>query len=423
MSHFGRKAVHLGLTVPSLVGWFITILATNFEMHLIGRILQGLSFGMMIPVRSVLIGEYTSPKNRGAFLTLLALAQGFGIFYVHLLGSVTDWQRTALICVFFPFFSLIMTIYAPESPSWLASKRRYDECRTVFRWLRGYDEDDELEEMIHARILIEKAANVENKTKNNVFKQVASTIKKKEFYKPNLLMISAFCMIQFVGGTTMAAYSPVIIKLIVGPEANANFWMIALDSQRIVSNSIAVFVINKVNRRTMMFSSGGLCVFSHLAIAVYVYTRKHGMLQYDAMWLPLLLINMQFFTVAVGMIPLPTIIAGEVFPLQYKAIGGTISTLSLSAFMFLALKTFPILSRNAGIDGTYFVYAVVITLNLVIIWFLMPETRGRTLQQIENEFRGGRLQTVEEKGTELDPIVVNYKRRKSERRCSSPLLH
>ncbi|XP_013196559.1 facilitated trehalose transporter Tret1 [Amyelois transitella] len=422
MSRFGRKIVHLALTAPSLVGWVITILAVNFEMLLIGRILQGLSFGMMVPVRSVLIGEYTSPKNRGAFLTLVALAQAFGIFFVHLLGSLIDWQQTALVCVFFPFFSLLMAIYAPESPSWLASKRQYDKCRKVFKWLRGYDEDDELEEMIHARILIEKAANRENERKENLFKQAISTIQKKEFYKPNLLMISAFCMIQFVGGTTMAAYSTVIIRLIVGPDANAHFWMIALDTQRLVSNAIAVFVINKVNRRTMMFSSGSLCVLSHMAIAGYVYARNKGILPYDAQWIPLLLINVQFFTVAVGMIPLPTIIAGEVFPLEYKAISSTISTWSLSVFMFLALMTFPSLTNNIGIEGTYFVYSGLITLNLVVIWFLMPETKGRTLQQIEDEFRGRKLGGTDEKPTELDPVTL-YRRRKSERRCSSPLLH
>lgn len=426
MEKWGRRIAHLAVTIPVLLGWFITMMATGYEALIMGRILQGLSIGMLSPLRSVLIGEYASPKNRGAFLTTVSLTQAFGILFVHLLGSFVSWQQTALVCVFFSFTSLVMTLYSPESPSWLAMKGRYEECRDVFHWLRGNEEDDELEEMIYTRMLFENA-KVTQKVgrKPNRVKSAMATIQKKEFYKPIILMIHAFVMVQFSGGTTMAAYSTRIITLIMGPSVNPHFWMIFLDTQRFISNSAAVFVINKIKRRTMIFATGGLCVLSQLFIAGYVYLKNQNLITYDHVWIPALLINVQFFTVATGMLPMPNVIGGEVFPLEYRSIGGSITQASMSVSFFVVLKTFPGLIDNIGIQGTYTLYACFLIYCLITISILLPETKGKTLQQIEDEFRGRPLapKEIEERMIWQSCPVISYKRRISSRRCSTPLLH
>ncbi|XP_049881510.1 facilitated trehalose transporter Tret1-like [Pectinophora gossypiella] len=381
MDRLGRKVAHHSVIIPAIAGWLALAMADSLTTLVIGRLLQGLSFGLMLPLRSAVIGEYTSPRFRGAFLMTVSLAQASGIFLVHLLGSFIDWQITALICVIFPFISLVITLYTPESPVYLASKGRIDECRDVFRWLRGFDEEEELEEMIEAR-------SIELENENGGFREFLMTLKKKEFYKPVMIMIHANGMMQFAGGTTMAAYSTTIIALILGPSANASFWMIFLDGQRIVFNFLAVYVINKHKRRTMMISIGGLCVISHLAIAVYVYSRNSGIILYDAIWIPVALLNLQFFTVATGMVPLPNVIAGEIFPFQYRGVGGSVSVIAVSGFSFLVLKTFPTLSISIGIEGLYLGYALIMMYFLMVVWFMLPETKGKTLQQIEDEFRG-----------------------------------
>ncbi|XP_013168659.1 PREDICTED: facilitated trehalose transporter Tret1-like [Papilio xuthus] len=382
MERLGRKVAHFAVTLPIIAGWLATIFASSFEVLLIGRILQGISFGMILPLGSVLVGEYTSPKNRGAFLMSVSWAQAFGIFFVHLIGSLISWKKTGMICLSFSIASLLMTLYAPESPSWLASKGKYNECKKVFRWLRGDEENDELEKMIQTKLVTELQVK-----KKITFNGIIEVVKKREFIIPIVLMIHANAMMQFAGGTTMAAYSTTIIGLIMGPDASAHFWMVALDAQRLISNTIAVYIIDKMKRRTMMFLTGGLCVVSHVAIAGYVYLKVNNLLHYDAVWIPAVLINLQFFSVATGMVPLPNVIAGEVFPLEYKGLGGSISVVSIAAFIFVTLKTFPGLIGSIHLHGTYLVYAVVLTYNLVVIWYLLPETKGKTLQEIEDEFK------------------------------------
>lgn len=338
---------------------------------------------MFSPLRSVLIGEYTSPKNRGAFLVAISLAQGFGIMLAHLCGSLLHWQWTALICVLFTIISLVMTIFSPETPSWLADRGRYDECRKAFHWLRGFDEDNELEEMIEARIF---SKNSTLKKKNNL-KNLLLVIKKKEFYKPVVTTTHAYCMLCFSGSMTLAAFSTTILSLIMGSAVNVHLWMVAMDAQRILTNSIAIFIIHKTKRRNMMFTTLGLCIATQLVIAAYVYAKKMGLLYYDSLWIPGILINLHYISIGTGMVPLPGVIVGEVFPIAYRSVGGSIGIGFYSVFMFLVLKTFNVFVDNIGLHGTYVVYGGLLIYCFIVMWFFLPETKGKTLQEIEDEYK------------------------------------
>lgn len=229
-------------------------------------------------------------------------------------------------------------------------------------------------------------------------------------------MMHAHILVNFSGGTTMTAYSTVILESVMGPEANKYFWMIFLDGQRLVFNGAAVYAINRFKRRTMMFATGAISILSQFSLAGYLYFKVQGSLAYDAFWIPVLLINLKIFAVAVGMLPLPNVIGGEVFPLEYRSIGGTISLASFSGTFFLVLKTFTSLLNSVGMYGLYLVYGGVLTYCMIVIWWLLPETKGKTLKEIEDEFRGQPLspEEMEElKSLQEDP-VKQYKRRVSE---------
>ncbi|KAJ0171200.1 hypothetical protein K1T71_013399 [Dendrolimus kikuchii] len=159
MSKFGRKIANIVSIVVMIIGWGCIVFATNISMLIIARLLQGLSMGMSTSLGPILIGEYTSPKNRGAFLTTMGLSMSTGTLIVHTVGSYMTWQWTALICTILTFADLLIVVFSPESPSWLADTGRYEQCRRVFKWLRGDEEDDELNKMIEANKTANELAN------------------------------------------------------------------------------------------------------------------------------------------------------------------------------------------------------------------------------------------------------------------------
>ncbi|XP_052745398.1 facilitated trehalose transporter Tret1 [Bicyclus anynana] len=428
MDGFGRKVTHYALTIISLVGWCITIIANSFEALIIGRFWQGIAAGLLTTLRSVLIGECTRPEHRGAFLTTVSISQAFGVFFVHLVGSFLSWQRTAIICVFVPFVSLVMVAYTPKSPSWLLKKGRYDECKEVFRWLRGSDAEDELSQMIQARLAYKRAEIKNPSFTRHWFINLISIIRKREFYKPVILMVISNILMHISGASTFSPYAILILGLLMGSDANIYFWMVFLDTNRFVTNILAIYIINRVKRRTMVLATGVLSVASHVAIACYVYFKQNGW-DYEGIWLPALLINLQFLAVGTGMVPMPQVIGGEIFPLEYRSIGGTISMAAGVGIMFVALKTFPNLTQNVGLEGTYGLYAVILLVNLIALMLWLPETKGKTLQQIEDELRGDTFrdgEILEEKSLlceeesllcEEDLLLCEEH---NESRCSSP---
>ncbi|XP_013196378.1 facilitated trehalose transporter Tret1 isoform X2 [Amyelois transitella] len=427
MARFGRRTANLVSIAPALLGWFCILLASNIVVMLVARVLQGVSMGMSATLSPILIGEYTSPSNRGAFLTTISLTIAIGVLTVHAMGSFLSWQTTALICAFISFVDLLIVMNSPESPSWLADRGRLTDCRRVFRWLRGDGEEAELKEMIEATTVVREAretVNVSQSFGQSVKAKIAyfsSTITKKEFFKPIFIMIHIYTLSQWAGANLLAAYSIDIFTHVIGSETNIALMVITLDAQRIVSNSCAIYVIKKVRRRTMLFITVAINIIAFLAIAAYTYAKAYQMLPpfLDHAAVGIFLIHLHMFSIATGTVPLPFIIAGELFPLEYRSLAGGISVLFLSSNLFITVKTAPHLFATLGIYGAYCVYAAVIIYCLVITGILLPETKDRTLQDIEDEFRGRPLTVEELKSVQS---LTSWRRHSKDRRCSSPFI-
>ncbi|XP_068624728.1 facilitated trehalose transporter Tret1-like [Battus philenor] len=424
MDTLGRKKSHLVTILPSMTGWFMLLMVNNVAGLIIARFLQGVAMGMLGPLGSIIIGEMTDPKNRGAFLTSISLSLTIGVMFTHALGTYFDWQQNALICSFITFTSLILIIYAPESPSWLISKGRYEEGSEIFYWLRGRNrtQEMELEDLIAAQKTARKSSIAEQSLPfsdkiKGFFTYVCSTSKKPQFYKPIIIMFLLYTMFQFAGINVISSYVMDIVHQLVGPEANAKLIMVALDVERLICNILAVFLMKTMKRRTLLFSSASVCVLSYLGKAAYAYCKENSLLPYDNQWIPLFLIGTYMFSLTIGISSIPFAISGEIFPLEYRGLGGGISVLALSLNFFLAVKCFPVLNHAIGLYYCYCLYAAVVVLCLIVIYFVLPETKDRTLQDIENSFRGWSAEDYR------SSQPLNEKTNVDMRRCSSHILY
>lgn len=420
----GRKKSHLLTIAPALVGWFMIILVNSVAGLIIARFLQGVAMGMMGVLGSIIIGEMTDPRNRGMFLTCVSLSLTIGVLFAHTLGSFFSWQISALICAFIPFLSLLLIAYTPESPAWLLHKGRFAEATEVWTWLRGSSEEQgtELDRMITAQKMVRKSsvAGMDiplSMRLKRAFRYFIETCHKPEFFKPIIIMLFLYTMFQFAGINVFSSYATDIIQQVVGPEANAKFLMVVMDIERLICNLLTVYLMKTLKRRTLLFSTGFVCVLAYFGKATYVYLKEVGKLPYDSQWIPLALIGLYMFTLTVGISSIPFALSGEIFPFEYRGLGSGISILALSLNFFVAVKCFPMLNGLIGLPLTYILYASIVAICLSVVWFMLPETKDRTLQDIEDIFRGRTLEDVrsaqplnEANGTEM-------------RRCSSVIMY
>lgn len=355
----------------------------------------------------------------------ISVSIAIAVLLVHTMGSYCSWQMTALVCAAIAVINFFIVLASPESPSWLADRGRYEDSKRVFRWLRGDGEEVELKRMIEASIIVRESklnANVSESLSKKLRKNIEYfnvTIRKREFYRPIIIMMHIYTIAQWSGVNVMVPYATDLFHRVVGPNANIPLLVITLDSHRIVANIFAVYVIKKVKRRTMWFTTVSINIFALLTTAAYTYAKDTSSLPFDHPAIGIVLTHVLMFAVATGTLSLCFIIAGEIFPLEFKNLAGGISVLFYSGNLFFIVKTVPYLFNTWGVYGAYLFYAGIISYCLFVTWVFLPETKDRTLQDIEDEFRGRPLSPQELKSVQS---LTSWKVHNPDRRCSTPAL-
>ncbi|XP_059047240.1 facilitated trehalose transporter Tret1-like [Achroia grisella] len=394
MNKFGRKTANLISIMTFITGWLCLIFSNTTGLMIAARFLQGIAMGLIVTLGPILIGEYTSPRNRGAFLMSISISLGIGVFLIHILGIYLHWQTTSMICIGIAVITMSIVILSPESPSWLANQGRYEECNKVFRYLRGHNEEDELRKMIEASVISKEDREKKLAAPETIAAKIEvavsylkKTLKERAFYMPVIIMFHVYTMAQWSGVNIFTSYLIDLVENVTGLKENIDIIIISIDIQRIVTSTVGLILIKKIRRRLLILITVSSNFVMYLIIAGYTYARQNDWLPYDSPYIGLLLIHLHMFFIAAGTLPISFVLSGEIFPLEYKGIAGGISTVFMSMNVFITVKTVPLFLNTVGFSGTYLIDSVVLGYCLIVICWLLPETKDRTLLEIEEEFR------------------------------------
>lgn len=333
----------------------------------------------------VSIAEYSAPKHRGVFLATIAFSFATGMLIAHVFGTLMYWRPAALACGSCYALSLILVSLSPETPPYLASKGLNNECRRSFRWFRGYNHDSEkeLEILLNSQ---KKSDLIEPKVSR--LRLYADIAKKPEFYKPTMIMMFMFVLFQISGMTVVPSYTIPMMKEVTGGSIDDNISMLMVDVVRFLTAILACIVVNKLYRRTVLFLGIIISVISLSIASLLLYLSDYGYIPEDFRWTPVIPTLVYIFGKTLGILPIPWAIAGEIFPLAYRSLGSGISGMFLSIMFFVVVKTAPSSFESIGVKGTFLVYAVFVGICGIFLYFLLPETKGKTLYEIECHFKG-----------------------------------
>ncbi|CAK1595655.1 unnamed protein product [Parnassius mnemosyne] len=381
MEKFGRRNSHYIVCAPLLLGWIFISCANNLTLMLIGRFLTGLCVGLLGPLVPVYIGETSEPKTRGIFLAAVSLAIAVGILVAHIIGTFISWQWTAVICCLFPILSVILLSAVPESPTWLIYKGQVDKGVTAYYWLRGYSEEAKTE----LQKIIERRKTTESET-ILTWREKISNLKSPELLKPLAIMIIFFVTCQFSGVNAIAFYSIEIVEKAVGKGIDHYVAMLIIDALRTVMSVVACVVCKQYGRRPLCLISGIWTGLSMIGLSLYLYWTDGK--PTDMSWLPLSCLMVYICAISIGLVPLPWMMCGEVFPTKTRGLGSGISSATTFLAFFVVVKTAPRMMSNLGEVYTFLFYGVVALVGTGIMYFILPETKGKSLQEIEDKFRG-----------------------------------
>lgn len=390
MGRYGRKKAHIFAIVPGIIGWVLVFFSTNIYTLILGRIFNGFSGASAVILGAVVIGEYSSPANRGIFLNLKTAAVCLGNMVVHIMGNYLKWNQIALLGLTPQLVGLLIVLTWPESPAWLASKRKFEASEKSFNWLRGTNPDSrkELEELIRAQ----KETNYEIKTSmSEKCMAVINKFTKRDFLRPTAVILFTAIVLEACGRHFFAAYALQIIAEVTGNKTQSFYYTLAID---LIITGSAVFssvLVKLMKRRSLLFLSGFSSLFILVCVCVYLFLSSNDYISRERHWIPITLFVVYFILSNLGCTPIPLALLGEVYPLAHRGVGAAVSGLILAACLMVAMQATPFLLVSVKVHGTFTIYGVALGLSLVVLYYILPETKDRTLQEIEDFFNFGRF--------------------------------
>lgn len=402
MQAYGRKFVYIGLQCFAFIGFVIVALANSVNWLFAARTLQGIPMCIII-VSTVILGEYSNPKRRGYFISISKSSFVIGSLLCHCFAISWNWKHIATAGAVSHAITLFLTFLWPESPSFLALTGKYAECEKSHKWLFG---DTPKSKRLLDDLLSTQMEYKERVKRKRNLKTLLRCFLKKDFMKPFIISSLLMILTNASGRMYMPAYVIEILKGLTKDESMTAYCTIGSDILTLIAFLSSSFVIRYWRRRTLLFISGITCVILMGMISLLTVLKSRynfGISVY--WWLSPLIILSIVFVANMGIIPTCYAIMGEIFPLEHKGIGTSGTGIIFTVLYALSMKCTPIMMERTGVEGTFGIYALLILVCSSILYFILNETKDKTLQEIERDIKGVKHPDFDEYYLKENPLI------------------
>jgi len=348
------------------------LFAANLHQFVLWRLIGGLGIGAASVISPNYIAEIAPTRLRGRCVTLYQLGIVAGILaavFVNMLiqrlgdeawNITTGWRWMFLAGIVPAILFGLMILPAVESPRWLMKMGRRDEAVDVLARMNGSD------------AALREAAEIDNTlaTEEGHISELFTT-----FRRPLLLGIMLAGLQQISGITPIFSFLPEIFRTAGAATSNAFFQSVLVSLINLLFTLFALWLIDRAGRKTLILAGTGL-QFVSLASVGWFY-HVHGS---D---LAILIFVMSFVAGhAFGNGVACWVIISEIYPTKIRGRGMSIATTALWLVGYLGNQLFPIMQKHLGSDGTFWVFGSGALLTLFLVGWLIPETKGRSLEEI-----------------------------------------
>jgi sugar porter (SP) family MFS transporter len=354
-------------------------LAQSTGSLIAARAVLGLAVGTASFVTPLYISEHVPPKLRGGTVSFNQLMITSGIFIAYLVDyffkDVTNNWRWMLALGALPGIALTLgMLIVPHTPRWLLQQGREDEARAVLKRTRD-DEDGIDDEVNEVKEITEQESQVALRD------LVAPSI------RPMLLVgIGLAFFQQFVGVNTVIYYSPTILKFTGLTSDQSITQALSVGITNVVFTIAAILMLDKVGRRKLLL--GGTVMLTVALVVLGVFFSSSN-LEHNYAWIALVALIVYIASFALGLGPVFWLMISEIFPLRERSHAMAVCTIVNWGANFLISYFFLDLVSRITTKGTFWLYAGFGVLAVIFFAFKVPETKGRTLEEIERDLTGG----------------------------------
>lgn len=382
----GRKLSLLLCTVPFVAGFAVITAAQEVWMLLGGRLLTGLACGVASLVAPVYISEIAYPEVRGLLGSCVQLMVVTGILLAYLAGWILEWRWLAVLGCVPPSFMLLLMCCMPETPRFLLTQHKRQEALAAARFLWGSEQGGE-----------EPPVRAEHEGF-----QLAQ-LRRPGIYKPFAIGVFLMVFQQLSGINAVMFYAETIFE--EAKFKDSSLASVIVGVIQVLFTAAAALVMDRAGRRLLLALSGVVMVVSTGAFGAYFKLTQgspsnssHADLAPVSVepadpgaglaWLAVG--SMCFFIAgfAMGWGPIPWLLMSEIFPLHAKGVATGVCVLTNWLMAFLVTKEFSSLMAVLRPHGAFWLASAFCAGSVLFTWLCVPETKGKTLEQITAHFEG-----------------------------------
>ncbi|XP_013626937.1 PREDICTED: sugar transporter ERD6-like 15 isoform X2 [Brassica oleracea var. oleracea] len=340
----------------------------------LGRLLQGISIGISAYLGPVYITEIAPRKLRGAACSMSQLFTGVGISVVYALGTVVAWRNLAILGSIPSLMILPLLFFIPESPRWLAKVGREKEVEEILSRLRGENSDvsDEAGEIL---------AYTEHVKQQGDDRGFLKLFQRK--YAFSLTIGVVLIALPQLGG--LSGYSFYTESIFISTGVSSDVGFISTSIVQMLAGVLGTVLVDVSGRRSLLLVSQAGMFLGCLATAISFFLKENHCWETGTPILALISVTLYFGSYGLGMGSIPSIIASEIYPVDVKGAAGTMCGLASSISSWLIAYSFSFLFQWST-TGTFLMFTTVTGIGFVFIAKLVPETRGKSLEEIQSLF-------------------------------------
>ncbi|CAH0392321.1 unnamed protein product [Bemisia tabaci] len=395
---FGRRGSMALINIPLALGWILLSYASSVTGLFVAALTMGLSIGFCEAPIVAYVGEICEPHIRGSLLSIMITAVSFGYLSSYFLGSIMHWRAYALVNVVYPATALILFTQIPESPVWLIHKGRLKDAQKALGWLRGFVEphcvQEEFDRIVRHVEASKSSSSCQEKSEKvgelqsderGIRKWMAG-LRDTSLMQPLRLIFLVFTFTQCM---CLVAFKPYLVGILAAFQfpVHHKWVLITIGLMSFFGSMMPFIVFRFTGKRNLILYNQFICCVTVFGLGIYC-SIFNDTLSSDSPWrlLPIVFFAIIFFSSSMGIMNVPWMLMGEVFPIRWRSFATGLCGAWAYAVTFVTARLYLPMEGVLSLSGMFYFYGGVGILGLLYFYFFLPETEGKTLETIESYF-------------------------------------